>query len=329
MAEKTDSPLRRFLGYRIMPQDIPFSGVIAMSKALLSTRIPALFVLYMSLHLALPADAGEATAGEPGNPIFAFCMDTHDAKKRTLAQQAEMLEELGFDGAGHVGLENVAERVRTLDEAGLKLFLIGLRVNLAAKDRPYLAQVKEVLPRVKGRNVAMYVTLVGMKPGDPAGEPIAVPILRELANLARESGVHLVLYPHTGDWLVRMDHAVRLAQKVDRPNLGVIFNLCHFLRNEDPATLHAALESAGPHLFMVSINGAEPEAKAEPGWAKLIQPLDQGTLDTYGLLKTLKKLDYTGPVALMCYGIGGDAKEHLAGSIAEWRRLQERLRHDE
>ena len=301
-----------------------------MGGRLRSNGILLCFVVCCSLYLALPAVVFGQRAGEPKSPLFAFCMDTHDAKKRTLAQQAEMLEELGFDGAGHVGLDNVAERVRTLDEAGLKLFLIGLRVNLAAPDQPYpAAQVKEVLPRVKGRNVAMYVTLVGMKPADPAGEPIAVPILRELADLARKSGVHLVLYPHTGDWLVRMDHAVRLAQKVDRPNLGVIFNLCHFLRNEDPATLHAALESAGPHLFMVSINGAEPEAKAEPGWAKLIQPLDQGTLDTYGLLKTLKKLDYTGPVALMCYGIGGDAKEHLTGSIAEWRRLQQRLRRDE
>jgi len=301
-----------------------------MSKTLRSPRIPALLLVCISLLSALPADAGDATASPPGNPLFAFCMDTHDAKKRTLAQQAEMLEGLGFDGAGHVGLENVAERVRTLDEAGLKLFLIGLRVNLASKEQPYpAAQVKEALPLVKGRNVAMYVTLVGMKPGDPAGEPVAVPILRELADLARESGVHLVLYPHTGDWLVRMDHAVRLARKVDRPNVGVIFNLCHFLRNEDPATLDSVLESAKPYLFMVSINGAEPEAKSEPGWAKLIQPLDQGTLDIYGLLKTLDKLDYTGPVALMCYGIGGDAQEHLARSMAEWRRLQERLRRDE
>ncbi|HUT91150.1 MAG TPA: TIM barrel protein [Thermoguttaceae bacterium] len=300
-----------------------------MSGRLRSNGILLLLVVCCSLYLALPAVAFGQSAGEPKNPLFAFCMDTHDAKKRTLAQQAEMLEELGFDGAGHVGLDNVAERVRTLDEAGLKLFLIGLRVNLAAKDRPYLAQVKEVLPPLKGRNVAMYVTLVGMKPGDPAGEPVAVPLLRELADLARESGVDVVLYPHTGDWLVRMDHAVQLAEKVDRPNLGVIFNLCHFLRNEDPATLDAVLESARPHLFLVSINGAEPEAKSEPGWAKLIEPLDQGTLDTYGLLKTLEKLDYTGPVALMCYGIGGDAKDHLAGSIAEWRRLQDRLRHDE
>jgi hypothetical protein len=31
----------------------------------------------------------------------------------------------------------------------------------------------------------------------------------------------------------------------------------------------------------------------------------------------------------MCYGIGGDAKEHLARSIAEWRRLQARLQRND
>jgi sugar phosphate isomerase/epimerase len=182
-----------------------------------------------------------------------------------------------------------------------------------------------VLPLLKGRHVALYVTLVGMRPLDPAGDAVAVPILREIADLAAGPGVRVVLYPHTGDWLVHVDQAVRLAQQVDRPNVGVIFNLCHFLRNEDPATLHSAIEAAGPRLFMVSINGAEPEARLEPGWAKLIEPLDQGTLDIYALLKTLKRMGYHGPVALMCYGIDGDAREHLARSMAEWRRLQARL----
>lgn len=278
-----------------------------------------------SVYFTTPAKAGEPGAARPGNPFFAFCMDTHDAKKRTLQEQAEMLKELGFDGAGHVGLENVPERLRTLDSAGLKLFLLGLRIDLTAEDRPYLPKLKEVLPLLKGRDVALYVTIGGMRPGDPAGEAVAVPILREIADVAAQSGVRVVLYPHTGDWLVRVDHAVRLSKSVDRPNLGFIFNLCHWLRNEEPTDLKALLEPAMPYLFVVSINGADPAGKSDPGWGRLIQPLDRGTFDVYALLKTLQELDYTGPVALMCYGIGGDAREHLAGSIAQWRRLSDRL----
>jgi sugar phosphate isomerase/epimerase len=283
----------------------------------------------LALVFTSAARAQETSEAPPKNPVFAFCMDTHDAKKRSLHQQAQMLKELGFDGAGHVGLEHVAERLRTLDEAGLKLFLVGFRVNLASDAERYPKQLKEVVALLKGRDVAIYVTLVGMKPSDPAGFRIAVPILREIADLAAESQARVVLYPHTGDWLVRVDHAVQLAKEVDRTNLGVIFNLCHFLRNEDESTLHSVLETAAPHLFMVSINGADLAGKGDRNWNRLIQPLNQGTFDVFGLLKTLKEQGYTGPVALMCYGIGGDAKEHLSRSIAEWRRLQARLRQSD
>ena len=48
-------------------------------------------------------------------------MDTHDAQKRSLAQQAEMLKELGYHGAGHLWLPGLAERLATLDAAGLRL----------------------------------------------------------------------------------------------------------------------------------------------------------------------------------------------------------------
>ena len=98
-----------------------------MSGRLRSNGILLLLVVCCSLYLALPAVVFGQSAGEPGNPLFAFCMDTHDAKKRTLAQQAEMLEELGFDGAGHVGLDNVAELART----GVDWVSVGLLTHSA------------------------------------------------------------------------------------------------------------------------------------------------------------------------------------------------------
>ena len=52
-------------------------------------------------------------------PFFALCMDTHDAKKRNLEEQAQMLKELGYAGVGHLWFDNLAERLKTLDAAGL------------------------------------------------------------------------------------------------------------------------------------------------------------------------------------------------------------------
>jgi sugar phosphate isomerase/epimerase len=50
------------------------------------------------------------------------------------------------------------------------------------------------------------------------------------------------------------------------------------------------------------------------------QPLDRGSFDVAGLLETLDELGYTGPIGLQCFGIGGDAREHLACSMAAWRK---------
>ena len=45
-----------------------------------------------------------------------------------------------------------------------------------------------------------------------------------------------------------MPQAMDLIEKVNHPNLGVMFNLCHFLKNEDPKTLETTLEKAGSKL---------------------------------------------------------------------------------
>jgi len=136
--------------------------------------------------------------------------------------------------------------------------------------------------------------------------------------------VKLVLYPHTGDWLERVEDAIRVAGKVDRPNVGVMFNLCHWLRTDKQRDYRSLLERAMPNLFAVSINGAD-QFDDKPGGSRYVQPLDRGSFDIQAFLRTLRRLGYTGPVGLQCYGLRGDAREHLTSSIAAWRKLNQRL----
>ncbi|MCY3020756.1 MAG: TIM barrel protein [Planctomycetota bacterium] len=272
--------------------------------------------------LAGDAAAGEEKAAQKASPFFAFCMDTHDAKKRNLQQQAEMLKELGYDGAGHLWLDNVADRLKTLDDAGLKLFQIYVRLNVApAAKPPYDARLKDVLPLLKGRGTQLAILAGGGKASDVSGDERAVALLREMADMAQPHGVCLVLYPHVGDWLEKFDDAIRVARKVERPNVGAMFNLCHFLKTEDEKNIKPLLEKAGPLLMAVSINGSDGGAEIRAGKGKWIVPLDEGSFDMLGLLKALRENNYTGAVGLQCYGIGGDAREHLARSLAAWRKL--------
>ena len=253
-----------------------------------------------------------------GNEFFPFCIDTHDAKKRNVEQQAVMLKELGYDGVGHLWLDNIPERLKTLDAAGLKLFQITMTVDITPGKQAYDPRFKEVMPLLKGRGVQFLLLMNGLKPSDPAGDARAVEIVREMAEVAHGSGAQILLYPHSFMWLERIEDCVRVAEKVDRPNVGVMFNLCHWLRVSKDRNYQPLLARAMPRLWAVSINGAD-EFDAQPGWTHYIQPLGRGSFDMFAFLKTLRELGYKGPVGLQCYGIPGDVRDPLAESIKAWR----------
>jgi sugar phosphate isomerase/epimerase len=270
------------------------------------------------------AASSSARAEEPrAHELFPFCIDWHDSKHRSFTEQAAMLKDLGYPGVGHIWLDGVAERLKTLDEAGLRLYQITMTVDLTPGKPAYDPRFKDVLAQVKGRGVQFDLLIGGMTPSDPAGDDRAMAILREMSDLARDSGSQLLLYPHAANWVERIEDAVRVAEKVDRPNVGVMFNLCHWLRVDRSRDYRPLLKRAMPRLRAVSINGAD-EHDDHPCWDRYIQPLDRGDLDLARFLRTLDELGYNGPIGLQCYGIGGDARDHLARSLAAWRKLQAR-----
>jgi sugar phosphate isomerase/epimerase len=274
-----------------------------------------------AVWLAMTAGAGAASTW----PFFAFCMDTHDAKKRSLQEQAGLLKELGYDGCGHLWLDQAAERLQTLDAAGLKLYQVYLRLDVAPDAKqPFDPRLKEVLPLLKGRGTQVALLLQGGRRSDESLDPHVVELLRRMASMAEPHGVQLVLYPHSGDWLETVQDAIRVAGKVDRPNVGAMFNLCHWLRVSKDRDYQPLLAKAMPRLWAVSINGAD-EFDEKPGWARYIQPLGRGSFDMLTFLKTLRQLGYTDPVGLQCYGIQGDVRDTLAESMKAWRSYQAAL----
>ena len=212
---------------------------------------------------------------QASNPFFALCMDTHDAKKRTLPEQAQMLRELGYDGVGHLWLDHLAERLQTADAAGLKLYQVYMNVNLDAGKEPYDPRLKDVLPLLKGRDVQLAVLIKGAKPSDQSFDPAALRILREIAVLTEPAGVRIVLYPHSTFWLERVEDSIRLAQKMRPVDVGVMFNLCHWLAVDDEKNLVPLLNKAKPYLAAISINGADRAEEIHAKTGKWIQPLDQ------------------------------------------------------
>jgi sugar phosphate isomerase/epimerase len=258
-------------------------------------------------------------------PFFALCMDTHDARKRTLAEQAQMLRELGYEGMGHLWLDDIAERLRTADAAGVRVYQVYLNVLLDSPNEPFDLRLKDVVGLLNGRKVQLAVLFKGAKPSDQSLDTAAIRILNQIAALTRSTNIQIVLYPHARFWLERVEDGIRLARQMRDTNVRVMFNLCHWLAVDDEKNLVPLLREAKPYLAAITINGADTAAEIHAKTGNWIQPLDSGSFDISAFLKAVKDSGYTGPIGLQCYGIPGDARDHLARSMAAWRKFSAAL----
>jgi sugar phosphate isomerase/epimerase len=259
-----------------------------------------------------------AHAQKLANPFFVFDNGTGRDQKVPLAEQAELVKRTGYAGLGYTGTLQVPEMLAALESRGLKMFSIYVAVHLDGEKPGYDAGLPEAIRQLKGHGTVVWLTVQGTAPD---GEERAVRLLREVADLAAASGLRVVLYPHLGFYVGRIEDALRIRKLADRPNIGITFNLAHFLAVKDEPNLDLRLREAMPYLEMVSINGAEHEG----GWDRLILPLDRGAFDVFGLLKKLTAAGYNGPIGLQCYQVPGDTEDNLRRSMAAWRAFQARM----
>jgi len=289
------------------------------------TRHLSTFCIAATLFTGVIAQTtrAEDTAPRWTPKLYGFCMEVSDAKKRTLPQQAEMLAELGFDGVGYplwLG-DSLDANLRTLDEAKLPVYHLYARINVQQGVKGLDPRVSEAIGKLKGRPVTICALMQGFPPGDPRGEEAAVAILRQLGDVAAEADVRISIYHHKGDWTESMLHAIKVIEKVNHPRVGVNFNLCHWLMVDGDKDYRPVLRKNAAKIFAVTINGAQIGSKT---WANgLIQPLDRGDFDNRELIELLREIGYRGPVGLMCYGITGDAREHLQRSIGVWKKIRQ------
>jgi sugar phosphate isomerase/epimerase len=275
-----------------------------------------LILIVAALGLTAPATfAAEPAAGLP-NPFFAF-----DNAGGTF----DMLKDLGYAGqSGRIKL-GADEHARELEARGMKLVAIYGVFELTKDELKVPADFPQILASLKGRDTIVWLGINGkaFKPSDTAGDAIAVPALRKMADLAAESGIRIALYPHIWFWNERTEDGVRLAKAVDRPNFGASFNLCHALALGDEGRVMELIDLAAPHLFLVSINGADAGGKlvkGEHGWVELVKPLGEGTYDVVPVLKKLRAVGYKGPIGFQGYQTKGDRLDVLTRTMNGWRK---------
>jgi sugar phosphate isomerase/epimerase len=247
---------------------------------------------------------------------------TRDATHQTARQQVEMIKELGYPGIGIVGFEGLDAMLQELDRARLKLYNIYFLVDIDPGKVPYDSRLEKAIRELQGRDVTLWagVTSQKFKPSSEAGDADALQILGALADRAREAGLQVALYPHTFYWLERVEDALRLARKLNRPNVGVTFNLCHWLRVDEEKNLRPLLQAAAPYLRVASLNGADSNCRG-CDWNRLIQTLDRGSFDVKQVLQVFQEIGFRGPIGLQGYGISGDVYDNLRRSLQAWRKM--------
>jgi sugar phosphate isomerase/epimerase len=275
-----------------------------------SSVISFILILIISLNI-------KAQQFKPGFFCFedAFLL----SGKYSFDSQVNLLKNLGFDGIELEGLELADEKLGILNKYDLRIFMVYIQVDLE-KEQPYNARVMDFIKKVRDRGVTLWLHIHSEKygPSDPRGDDICVPIIQKLAEYAAAYNVKIALYPHSRFWLEKVEDSVRLTQKINRKNVGAVFNLCHYLKTDEKESLERKLVKSIPFLAAVSINGADDGNTREMDWSRIIQPLGRGSYDVLSVLRILRDNNYKGPVGLQCYNIKGDPSDFLKISIDTW-----------
>ena len=283
------------------------------------------------LCLCLLTVGGLCSAESPSSPafkpeFFAFQTGFANSESKDPAYLAALVADAGFDGIELMGLHQVEAFLPELAARKLKLHSLYLKIDLD-QEQPYDARLLPLLKKHEGQFHYLWFHIHSRRypKSDPAGDPRCVEVLRDLSAQVEPLGVKIGIYHHVGLWAERFSDGVRVARKVDRANVGAVFNLCHYLRTMGPQELESELGDAFPHVMLVSINGADDGDTRTMGWDRLIRPLDEGTLDVSRVLRLLKQQNYAGPVGLQGFAVRQKPEAFFPRSVHAYRQYLQQI----
>lgn len=254
------------------------------------------------------------TTGLQSREIAPFDNGLNDFE--TYQAKVAVLKELGYTGTTwRPG--DTTEFLYELDKADLKLYATYVVLKATPEDCPIPQTVRDEIRALRGRDTFVWLTIIG-----DTSDKIALKAIRTISTLAKANDLRVALYPHYGFKIDTVATCLRYANLVNEPHVGVSFNLCHFLKQNDEADLEPTLQSAASKLFLVSVNGADRGDTQSMNWDQLIQPLGEGSFDTGRVFDILKDISYKGPILLQCYGMDQRDSVHLQTSMATWKRIK-------
>jgi sugar phosphate isomerase/epimerase len=198
-------------------------------------------------------------------------------------------------------------------------------------------RLEYAIHQLKGTNtiIAPYILADNLrfKPNSPEGDSEAIRLLQLISMWSKKSGLQVAIYPHFGFYVERTDHALQLAQQLNRKNVGLSFNLCHWLATTnltERIELKSHLMELKPYLKMITISGANDIiSQKKTIFDDYILPLGTGNFDTYDLLKyVVKTIKYKKPIGVQCYNIKGNKPQLIINTMTVWNGYKTRLENE-
>jgi sugar phosphate isomerase/epimerase len=287
------SPIRRW---------IPYSEIAMLPFSFADSRNTTYALWIGTTLLMLPLARVSESNGQEFRPelferpnLVAWCIVPFDSEKRSPGQRAAMLQDLGFTKFAY---DYRAEHIPTFEEEILTLKRHGIELTAWWFPTVMNDEARMILALLKKHQVHPQLWVTGG--GDPAMNSdqekaflaSEVQRIREIATAAQEAGCQVALYNH-GGWFGVPANLVRLVDAIDRPNVGIVYNLHH--AHDQMDRLESNLRLLGPKLLAVNVNGMQNDGER---LGQKILPIGSGDRDREWIA-ILGRSAYRGPVGIL------------------------------
>ena len=146
---------------------------------------------------------------------------------------------------------------------------------------------------------------------------ILIPFFQEVADLAAQKGLKVVLEPHPDTMSMDDAFAIDLVDGVGRESVGLVYDCCHYGVGQ-PDTYLWAIEKLGPRIYHVHFSDGDRRTYA------LHLPLGEGELDLDAIIEALKAIGFQGTMTndLYNYPLLEDGARR---NVARIREIEEKL----
>jgi sugar phosphate isomerase/epimerase len=146
---------------------------------------------------------------------------------------------------------------------------------------------------------------------------VLIPFFREVADLAAQKGLKVVLEPHPDTWSMDDAFAIDLVDGVGRENLGLVYDCCHYGVGQ-PNTYVRAIERLSHRIYHVHFSDGDRRTYA------LHLPPGEGELELDAIVEALKNVGFHGTLTndLFNYPL---VEEGARRSVERIREIEEYL----